>query len=121
MIIATEMGAPLRITSGPAIQHAGDLAAILSGVSEGDVVFVDEVHRVARPAEEMLYTAMEDFRVDVIVGKGPGATAIPLEVAPFTLVRRDHADRAAHRAPCATGSASPPTSTCTSPASSSGC
>jgi Holliday junction DNA helicase RuvB len=86
MIIAAEMEAPLRITSGPAVQHAGDLAAILSSVSEGDVLFFDEIHRMARPAEEMLYTAMEDFRVDVIVGKGPGATAIPLELPPFTLV-----------------------------------
>ncbi|MFW6092201.1 MAG: Holliday junction branch migration DNA helicase RuvB [Actinomycetota bacterium] len=86
MIVASEMAAPLRITSGPAIQHAGDLAAILSSVSEGDVLFFDEVHRVARPAEEMLYTAMEDYRVDIVVGKGPGATAIPLELPPFTLV-----------------------------------
>lgn len=86
MIVASEMATPLRITSGPAIQHAGDLAAILSSVSEGDVLFFDEIHRVARPAEEMLYTAMEDFRVDIVVGKGPGATAIPLELPPFTLV-----------------------------------
>ena len=86
MIIAQEMGAPLRLTSGPAITHAGDLAAILSGLNEGDVLFVDEIHRMARPAEEMLYMAMEDFRVDVVVGKGPGATAIPLELPPFTLV-----------------------------------
>jgi holliday junction DNA helicase RuvB len=86
MIIAAEMAVPLRITSGPAITHAGDLAAILSGLNEGDVLFVDEIHRMARPAEEMLYLAMEDFRVDVVVGKGPGATAIPLELPPFTLV-----------------------------------
>ncbi len=86
MIIATELAAPLRITSGPAIERAGDLAAILSTLTEGEVVFIDELHRVARPAEEMLYLAMEDFRVDVVVGKGPGATAIPLEIAPFTLV-----------------------------------
>jgi holliday junction DNA helicase RuvB len=86
MIIAAEMGAPLRITSGPALTHAGDLAAILSGMNEGDVLFVDEIHRTARPAEEMLYVAMEDFRVDVVIGKGPGATAIPLEIPPFTLV-----------------------------------
>ena len=86
MIIAAEMGAPLRITSGPAIQHAGDLAAILSGLTEGEVFFLDEIHRMSRPAEEMLYLAMEDFRVDVVVGKGPGATAIPLEIPPFTLV-----------------------------------
>jgi holliday junction DNA helicase RuvB len=76
----------LRVTSGPAIQHAGDLAAILSGLGEGEVLFLDEIHRMSRPAEEMLYMAMEDFRVDVIVGKGPGATAIPLEIPPFTLV-----------------------------------
>jgi len=86
MIVAAELGAPLRITSGPAIQHAGDLAAVLSSLSEGEVLFLDEVHRMARPAEEMLYVAMEDFRVDIVVGKGPGATAIPLELPPFTLV-----------------------------------
>lgn len=86
MIIAAEMSAPLRLTSGPAITHAGDLAAILSGLNEGDVLFVDEIHRMSRPAEEMLYLAMEDFRVDVVIGKGPGATAIPLEIPPFTLV-----------------------------------
>jgi Holliday junction DNA helicase RuvB len=86
LIIAAEMGAPLRISSGPAIQHAGDLAAILSGLSEGEVFFLDEIHRMSRPAEEMLYLAMEDFRVDVVVGKGPGATAIPLDIPRFTLV-----------------------------------
>lgn len=86
MIIAAEMNAPLRISSGPAIQHAGDLAAILSSLSEGEVLFLDEIHRMSRPAEEMLYMAMEDFRVDIIVGKGAGATAIPLELPPFTLV-----------------------------------
>ena len=86
MIIAAEMSAPLRITSGPAITHAGDLAAILSGLNEGEVLFVDEIHRMSRPAEEMLYLAMEDFRVDVVIGKGPGATAIPIDLPPFTLV-----------------------------------
>jgi Holliday junction DNA helicase RuvB len=86
MIIAAEMTSPLRLTSGPAITHAGDLAAILSALNEGDVLFVDEIHRMSRPAEEMLYVAMEDFRVDVVIGKGPGATAIPLEIPPFTLV-----------------------------------
>jgi holliday junction DNA helicase RuvB len=86
MIIAAEMSTPLRLTSGPAITHAGDLAAILSGMNDGDVLFVDEIHRMSRPAEEMLYMAMEDFRVDVVIGKGPGATAIPLEIPPFTLV-----------------------------------
>ncbi|GAA2852449.1 Holliday junction branch migration DNA helicase RuvB [Streptosporangium fragile] len=86
MIIATELSVPIRITSGPALERAGDLAAILSTLSEGEVLFIDEIHRMARPAEEMLYLAMEDFRVDIVVGKGPGATAIPLEIAPFTLV-----------------------------------
>jgi holliday junction DNA helicase RuvB len=86
MIIAAELGQPLRITSGPAIERAGDLAAVLSTLSQGEVMFIDEIHRVARPAEEMLYLAMEDFRVDVMIGKGPGATSIPLDIAPFTLV-----------------------------------
>src|SRR5918997_5655917 len=86
MIIAAELGTSLRVTSGPALERAGDLAAMLSNLVEHDVLFIDEIHRIARPAEEMLYLAMEDFRVDVVVGKGPGATSIPLEVAPFTLV-----------------------------------
>jgi Holliday junction DNA helicase RuvB len=86
MIISSELGMPMRISSGPAIERAGDLAAVLSTLSEGEVLFLDEIHRMARPAEEMLYVAMEDFRVDVVVGKGPGATAIPLDIAPFTLV-----------------------------------
>ncbi|MGB3771699.1 MAG: Holliday junction branch migration DNA helicase RuvB [Rhodococcus sp. (in: high G+C Gram-positive bacteria)] len=86
MIIAGELGSALRLTSGPALERAGDLAAMLSNLVEGDVLFIDEIHRIARPAEEMLYLAMEDFRVDVVVGKGPGATSIPLDVAPFTLV-----------------------------------
>ncbi|MEP6851396.1 MAG: Holliday junction branch migration DNA helicase RuvB [bacterium] len=86
MIIAAELGAPIRITSGPAIERAGDLAALLTSLTEGEVLFIDEIHRIARPAEELLYMAMEDFRVDVVVGKGPGSTAIPLDLAPFTLV-----------------------------------
>ena len=86
MIVAAELGASVRLTSGPALERAGDLAAMLSNLVPGDVLFIDEIHRIARPAEEMLYLAMEDFRVDVIVGKGPGATSIPLDVAPFTLV-----------------------------------
>jgi Holliday junction DNA helicase RuvB len=86
MIVATELATPIRVTSGPAIERAGDLAALLTSLAEGEVLFIDEIHRIARPAEELLYMAMEDFRVDVIVGKGPGATAIPLDLAPFTLV-----------------------------------
>ncbi|MEU7653095.1 Holliday junction branch migration DNA helicase RuvB [Micromonospora taraxaci] len=85
-IVAAELGAGIRVTSGPAIERSGDLAAILTSLAEGDVLFIDEIHRIARPAEELLYSAMEDFRVDVVVGKGPGATAIPLDVEPFTLV-----------------------------------
>jgi Holliday junction DNA helicase RuvB len=86
MILASEMQAPIRVSSGPAITHAGDLAAILSSLVEGEIFFLDEIHRLPRPAEELLYLAMEDFRVDVVVGKGPGATAIPLQLPRFTLV-----------------------------------
>ncbi|NDC47842.1 MAG: Holliday junction branch migration DNA helicase RuvB [Micrococcales bacterium] len=86
MIVAHEAGKPLRLTSGPAIQHAGDLAAILSSLTAGEVLFIDEIHRMSRSAEELLYLAMEDFRVDVMVGKGAGANSISLELEPFTLV-----------------------------------
>ncbi|AYG04963.1 Holliday junction branch migration DNA helicase RuvB [Gryllotalpicola protaetiae] len=86
MIVATESDRPLRMSSGPAIQHAGDLAAVLSSLVPGEVLFIDEIHRMARSAEEMLYLAMEDFRIDIMVGKGAGATSIPLDLAPFTLV-----------------------------------
>ncbi|GGD37793.1 Holliday junction ATP-dependent DNA helicase RuvB [Microbacterium faecale] len=86
MIVAHESGRPLRMSNGPAIQHAGDLAALLSSLTPGEVLFIDEIHRMARSAEEMLYLAMEDFRIDIMVGKGAGATSIPLDLAPFTLV-----------------------------------
>lgn len=86
MIVAHDSGKPLRLTSGPAIQSSGDLASMLSALQSGDVLFIDEIHRMSRSAEEMLYLAMEDFRVDVMVGKGPGAASISLEIAPFTLV-----------------------------------
>ncbi len=86
MIIAAEVNGSLRLTSGPALQRPGDLAAVLSSLQEGDILFIDEIHRLARTAEEMLYLAMEDFRVDVMVGKGPGATSIPLPLPPFTVV-----------------------------------
>lgn len=85
-IVAEEIGAGIRLTSGPTLQRAGDVAAILSSITEGEILFIDEIHRMSRPAEEMLYLAMEDFRVDIIVGKGPGATAIPLELPRFTLI-----------------------------------
>ena len=86
MIVAHEGARPLRMSSGPTIQHAGDLAALLSSLVPGEVLFIDEIHRMARSAEEMLYLAMEDFRIDIMVGKGAGATSIPLDLAPFTLV-----------------------------------
>jgi Holliday junction DNA helicase RuvB len=86
MIVAHESDRPLRLSSGPAIQHAGDLAALLSSLIPGEVLFIDEIHRMTRSAEEMLYLAMEDFRIDIMVGKGAGATSIPLDLAPFTLV-----------------------------------
>ncbi|GAA4668658.1 Holliday junction branch migration DNA helicase RuvB [Frondihabitans cladoniiphilus] len=86
MIVAHESNRPLRMSSGPAIQHAGDLAAVLSSLVPGEVLFIDEIHRMTRSAEEMLYLAMEDFRIDIMVGKGAGATSIPLELSPFTLV-----------------------------------
>ena len=119
MIIASEMGAAIRVTSGPALERAGDLAAMLSNLVEGDVLFIDEIHRIARPAEEMLYLAMEDFRVDVVVGKGPGATSIPLDVAPFTLVGATTRSGAL-TGRCATASVSPRTWSSTRPMSWSG-
>src|SRR5699024_682788 len=84
--IAQEMGTSLRMTSGPALRRAGDLAAMLSYLLEGDVLFIDEIHRIARPAEEMLYMPVQDFRIAVSVATGPGATSMPLELPPFTLV-----------------------------------
>jgi Holliday junction DNA helicase RuvB len=86
MIVAQETGQSLRISSGPAIAHAGDLAALLSALVPGEILFIDEIHRMAKPAEEMLYLAMEDFRIDIMVGKGVGATSIALDLPPFTLV-----------------------------------
>ncbi|RBP99285.1 Holliday junction branch migration DNA helicase RuvB [Bifidobacterium xylocopae] len=86
MIVAHELEVPIRITSGPAVQHAGDLASILSSLEAGEVLFIDEIHRLPRAAEELLYIAMEDFRVDVMVGKGPGASSIPLTLPRFTVI-----------------------------------
>ena len=86
MIVAHESGSPLRMSSGPTITHTGDLAAVLSSLTEGETLFIDEIHRLPRGVEEMLYIAMEDFRIDIMVGKGPGATTVPLHIAPFTLV-----------------------------------
>lgn len=86
MIVANELEVPIRVTSGPAVQHAGDLASILSSLDVGEVLFIDEIHRLPRAAEELLYIAMEDFRVDVMVGKGPGASSIPLTLPRFTVI-----------------------------------
>lgn len=85
-IIASEMGVNLRITSGPAIERAGDLAAILTNLNENDVLFIDEVHRISRSVEEVLYSAMEDYCLDIIIGKGPSARSIRLDLPKFTLI-----------------------------------
>ncbi len=85
-IIARELGVNLRVTSGPAIEKQGDLVAILTNLSEGDVLFIDEIHRLSRSVEEILYPAMEDFSVDIIIGKGPSARSIRLDLPHFTLV-----------------------------------
>ncbi len=86
LIIAREMGVNIRVTSGPAIERAGDLAAILTNLSPGDVLFVDEIHRMPRSVEEILYPAMEDSALDIIIGKGPSARSLRLELSPFTLI-----------------------------------
>ena len=85
-IIAIERGVDLHVTSGPALERAGDLAAILTKLGEGDVLFIDEIHRLSRAVEEILYPAMEDFKLDIVVGKGPAASSIRLTMPPFTLV-----------------------------------
>ncbi len=85
-IVAAEVGATLQPTSGPALERAGDLAAIITNLEEGDVLFIDEIHRVPRPVEEILYQAMEDFKLDVMIGKGPSARSIRLDLPPFTLI-----------------------------------
>jgi Holliday junction DNA helicase RuvB len=85
-IVATEMGTQIHVTSGPALERAGDLAAILTKLEDGDVLFIDEIHRLNRAVEEILYPAMEDFQLDIVVGKGPAASSIRLTMPPFTLV-----------------------------------
>ena len=86
VIIANEMGVNIRTTSGPAIERPGDLAAILSALQPGDVLFIDEIHRLPRAVEEVLYPAMEDFCLDIVIGKGPEARSIRIDLPPFTLV-----------------------------------
>ena len=85
-IIANEMGTRMKVTSGPAIERAGDLAAILTNLNENDVLFIDEIHRLSPVVEEYLYSAMEDYRIDIMIDKGPSARSIQLELSPFTLV-----------------------------------
>jgi Holliday junction DNA helicase RuvB len=85
-IVAAEVGAALRPTSGPSLERAGDLAAIVTNLERGDVLFIDEIHRLPRPVEEVLYQAMEDFQLDVVIGKGPSARSIRIDLPPFTLI-----------------------------------
>src|SRR5450631_2002885 len=85
-IVAAELDVGFRITSGPALERAGDLAAILTNLDDGDVLFIDEIHRLPRPVEEVLYPAMEDFQLDIVIGKGPSARSIRLELPRFTLI-----------------------------------
>jgi Holliday junction DNA helicase RuvB len=85
-IIATELGVGVRVTSGPALERAGDLAAILTNLDDGDVLFIDEIHRLPRPVEEVLYPAMEDYQLDIVIGKGPSARSLRLDLPRFTLV-----------------------------------
>lgn len=85
-VIANEMGAGLRITSGPAIERAGDLASILTNLQDGDILFIDEIHRLSRAVEEVLYSAMEDFKLDIVIGKGPAARSVRLDLPKFTVI-----------------------------------
>ena len=85
-IVASEMGQNIRVTSGPAIERAGDLASLLTNLSSGDVLFIDEIHRLSHAVEEVLYPAMEDFALDIIIGKGPSARSIRLDLPRFTLI-----------------------------------
>ena len=85
-VIAHELGANLRITSGPAIERAGDLASILTNLKDGDVLFIDEIHRLRRAVEEVLYSAMEDYKLDIVIGKGPAARSVRLDLPNFTVI-----------------------------------
>src|ERR1700709_176342 len=85
-VIANEMGAQIRITSGPAIERAGDLASLLTNLQDGDILFIDEIHRLHRSVEEVLYSAMEDYKIDIMLGKGPSARSLRLDVPKFTLI-----------------------------------
>ena len=85
-VIANEMGSNIRVTSGPAIERAGDLASILTNLADGDILFIDEIHRLHRSVEEVLYSAMEDFKLDIIIGKGPAARSVRLDLPKFTVI-----------------------------------
>ena len=85
-VIAHELGASLRVTSGPAIERAGDLASILTNLKDGDVLFIDEIHRLRRTVEEVLYSAMEDYKLDIVIGKGPAARSVRLDLPKFTVI-----------------------------------
>lgn len=85
-VIANEMGVGLRVTAGPAIERAGDLASILTNLKDGDILFIDEIHRLSRAVEEVLYSAMEDFKLDIVIGKGPAARSIRLDLPKFTII-----------------------------------
>jgi Holliday junction DNA helicase RuvB len=85
-VIANEMGANIRVTAGPAIERAGDLASILTNLADGDVLFIDEIHRLGRTVEEVLYSAMEDFKLDIVIGKGPAARSVRLDLPKFTVI-----------------------------------
>ena len=110
-IVAAEMGVGLRVTSGPALARPGDLAALLTDLQTGDVLFIDEVHRLPRAVEEMLYSAMEDGRLDILIGKGPTARSIRLDLPRFTLVGATTRPRSPAR-PCSAWATAPPRSTC---------
>ncbi|HMH70291.1 MAG TPA: AAA family ATPase, partial [Candidatus Saccharimonadales bacterium] len=85
-VIANEMGTNIRITAGPAIERAGDLASILTNLTDGDILFIDEIHRLSRTVEEVLYSAMEDFKLDIVIGKGPAARSVRLDLPKFTVI-----------------------------------
>lgn len=85
-VVAREMGASIRVTAGPAIERAADLASILTSLQDGDILFIDEIHRLSRTVEEVLYSAMEDFKLDIVIGKGPGARSVRLDLPRFTII-----------------------------------
>ena len=112
-VIAAELDVPIKATAGPIIERAGDLAALLTALDHREILFVDEIHRLDAKVEEILYPALEDYSLDLMIGTGPGARSMKIPLKPFTLVGRHHPGRAAHRAPCAAASGSSTVSTST--------